>query len=111
MNGSKNNDIKIKEYFWKQISGPNTAIILNTNKTVSNEFLFQNIWNLLNFILLQIANATSLTIGLYEFQLTVTDENKNQASDRVWIKVVQGINWLIKRISLYNKLLIIVSFF
>lgn len=41
---------------------------------------------------LQIANATGLTLGLYKFVLTVTDENNNTASAPVWIKVVQEKN-------------------
>lgn len=39
---------------------------------------------------LQIANATSLTLGLYEFELTVADENNNTATDTTWVKIVQG---------------------
>lgn len=65
-------DIKISGYKWSQISGPNTPNILNAS--------------------LSVANATSLTIGLYEFQVVVTDENNNSSTDKVTITVVQGIS-------------------
>lgn len=38
----------------------------------------------------QIANATSLTLGLYQFELSVSDENNNTATDTTWVKIVQG---------------------
>lgn len=38
------------------------------------------------------ANATGLTLGLYEFELTVADESNNTATDSVWLKVVQEKN-------------------
>lgn len=38
------------------------------------------------------ANATGLTLGLYEFQLTVVDESNNTATDSMWLKVVQEKN-------------------
>lgn len=63
-------DIKITLYFWKQISGPATSIILNANNTI--------------------ANATMLTLGDYIFEVTVIDESNNNASDRVKITVIQG---------------------
>ncbi|XP_073820861.1 dyslexia-associated protein KIAA0319-like protein [Musca autumnalis] len=73
LNGSAStDDIGIKSYEWKEISGPNSANILKSNETV--------------------ANATGLTLGLYEFQLTVTDESNNTATDSIWIKVVQEKN-------------------
>lgn len=91
LNGSAStDDIGIKAYGWKEISGPNTAVILKSNETVGKNKLEQK----QNLILLnsQIANATGLTLGLYEFELSVTDESNNTASDRVWVKVVQEKN-------------------
>lgn len=73
LNGSQSkDDIKITSYRWSQVSGPKDATILRNNESI--------------------ANATSLTIGLYEFQLTVFDENNNTASDSTWVKVVQEKN-------------------
>ncbi|XP_013097852.1 dyslexia-associated protein KIAA0319-like protein [Stomoxys calcitrans] len=73
LNGSAStDDIGIKSYEWKEVSGPNTAMILRSNETV--------------------ANATGLTLGAYEFQLTVVDESNNTASDHMWLKVVQEKN-------------------
>ncbi|KAI8125977.1 hypothetical protein FF38_10153 [Lucilia cuprina] len=73
LNGSgSTDDIGIKTYQWKEISGPNKAIINNSNETI--------------------ANATGLTLGLYEFELTVADESNNTASDSMWLKVVQEKN-------------------
>lgn len=63
-------DIKIRGYKWTQVSGPNTANVLEANTSL--------------------ANATGLTVGLYEFQVLVTDENNNSSSDKVTITVVQG---------------------
>lgn len=63
-------DIKIRGFKWTQISGPNTANILQGNTSV--------------------ANATGLTVGAYEFDVIVTDVNNNSSSDRVIITVVQG---------------------
>ncbi|KAL5280452.1 KIAA0319L family protein [Megaselia abdita] len=65
-------DIGIKSWRWTQISGPNSAIFENANVSVTN--------------------ATGLTIGDYVFELTVQDENKNSASDRVYVKIVQEKN-------------------
>ncbi|XP_060659533.1 dyslexia-associated protein KIAA0319-like protein [Drosophila nasuta] len=73
LNGSESkDDIAIKSYQWKQLSGPNNAIILQANSSI--------------------ANATSLTLGLYEFELSVADENNNMASDSTWVKIVQERN-------------------
>lgn len=63
-------DIKITQYMWKQLSGPSNSLILNANDSVSN--------------------ATSLTLGDYIFEVTVIDENNNNATDRVKITVIQG---------------------
>ncbi|XP_053692975.1 dyslexia-associated protein KIAA0319-like protein [Sabethes cyaneus] len=69
--GSKD-DIKVTSWNWRQISGPSTAVILDGNSSL--------------------ANATSLTIGEYIFELAVGDEANNNASDRVKITVVQERN-------------------
>lgn len=63
-------DIKITQYWWKQISGPAPSLILNANSSF--------------------ANATSLTLGDYIFEVTVVDESNNNATDRVKITVIQG---------------------
>lgn len=63
-------DIKITQYQWRQISGPSTSLILNANDSL--------------------ANATTLTLGIYVFEVTVIDENSNNATDRVKITVIQG---------------------
>lgn len=63
-------DIKITQYYWKQISGPTTSSLLSMNGSV--------------------VNATMLTLGEYVFEVTVTDESNNNATDRVKVTVVQG---------------------
>ncbi|XP_001352876.3 dyslexia-associated protein KIAA0319 [Drosophila pseudoobscura] len=73
LNGSESkDDIGIKTYQWRQLNGPNNAVILQSNTSM--------------------ANATSLTLGLYEFQLSVSDENNNTATDSTWVKIVQERN-------------------
>uniref|UniRef100_A0A182M2I7 MANSC domain-containing protein n=1 Tax=Anopheles culicifacies TaxID=139723 RepID=A0A182M2I7_9DIPT len=73
LNGSESSDdIKISTYYWQQIAGPNTALIQNANASI--------------------ANATAMTIGEYVFELIVSDEASNNASDRVRITVVQEKN-------------------
>ncbi|KAL7732580.1 hypothetical protein ACLKA6_019208 [Drosophila palustris] len=73
LNGSESkDDIGIKSYQWRQLSGPNNAVILKSNQSI--------------------ANATSLTLGLYEFELSVSDENNNTATDTTWVKIVQERN-------------------
>uniref|UniRef100_A0A182YN71 MANSC domain-containing protein n=1 Tax=Anopheles stephensi TaxID=30069 RepID=A0A182YN71_ANOST len=73
LNGSESSDdIKISSYYWQQISGPNTALIENANASI--------------------ANATAMTIGDYVFELIVSDDANNNASDRVRITVVQEKN-------------------
>lgn len=73
LNGSESkDDIGIKSYLWKQLSGPNNAVILKSNSSI--------------------ANATSLTLGLYQFELSVSDENNNTATDTTWVKIVQERN-------------------
>lgn len=63
-------DAKISSYEWKQISGPNIAKIIGKDAIT--------------------ANATSLTIGTYCFEVFIVDESKNNATSRVTITVVQG---------------------
>jgi dyslexia-associated protein KIAA0319-like protein len=63
-------DIKITQYQWKQVQGPSNSVIVNANDSI--------------------ANATSLTLGDYIFEVTVVDENNNNATDRVKITVIQG---------------------
>lgn len=91
LNGSAStDDISIKSYTWKEVSGPNKAVILKSNETVGlnkNKSLIKK-----KPSYLQIANATGLTLGLYQFELTVADESNNTASDSLWLKVVQEKN-------------------
>lgn len=74
LNGTQSSDnIKIIHYEWSLISGPPSEVkILNSTNVL--------------------ANVTGLTIGQYIFQLYVNDENNNNATDQVWIKVVQEKN-------------------
>uniref|UniRef100_A0A2M4ABB6 Putative serine-type protease inhibitor n=1 Tax=Anopheles triannulatus TaxID=58253 RepID=A0A2M4ABB6_9DIPT len=73
LNGTESSDdIKIVTYHWQQLSGPNVAVIANENASI--------------------ANATSLTIGEYIFELVVSDEANNNARDQVRITVVQEKN-------------------
>lgn len=74
LNGTMSSDnIKIINYEWSLISGPPSDVkILNATNVL--------------------ANATGLTIGQYVFQLFVNDENNNNATGQVWIKVVQEKN-------------------
>uniref|UniRef100_A0A1L8D917 Putative serine-type protease inhibitor n=1 Tax=Nyssomyia neivai TaxID=330878 RepID=A0A1L8D917_9DIPT len=65
-------DVKISSYLWKQLAGPSIASIVNGNVTV--------------------ANATSLTLGSYVFEVTVIDANGNNATDQVTVKVIQEKN-------------------
>lgn len=65
-------DIKITQYQWRQISGPSNSLILNANDSL--------------------ANATLLTLGDYIFEVTVIDENNNNATDRVKITIIQEKN-------------------
>lgn len=65
-------DIAIKNWKWKEISGPNNATIENSNMAV--------------------ANATGLTVGDYVFELAIEDQNENSASDKVYVKVIQEKN-------------------
>lgn len=69
-------DIKITDYFWKQISGPAKSIIMNANTSL--------------------ANATMLTLGDYVFEVMVIDESNNNATSKVKVTVVQGENcWIV----------------
>ena len=63
-------DIKIESYNWEQLSGPNKAVLTPANSSKSN--------------------ATELTKGKYEFQVTVVDSNGNSASDSVFVIVNQS---------------------
>lgn len=65
-------DIKIRSYQWSQLSGPNSANIINKNAVV--------------------ANATGLVVGTYTFEVFVIDESNNNASSKVIISIVQGIH-------------------
>lgn len=65
-------DLKIHSYLWKQLSGPNVANIDKVNSSLTN--------------------ATGLTIGKYEFQVTVIDEGKFNSSDKMVVTIVQGLD-------------------
>lgn len=73
LDGSQSSDdIKLKEWHWDQLSGPNKAVFSAANESRTN--------------------VSELTKGEYEFQLTVTDENNNKASDSVLVTVTQNKN-------------------
>ncbi|KAK7867796.1 hypothetical protein R5R35_001209 [Gryllus longicercus] len=73
LDGSQSSDdIKLKAFQWDQLSGPNKAVFSNANESRTN--------------------VSELTKGQYEFQLTVTDENNNKASDSVLVTVTQNKN-------------------
>ena len=65
-------DIKITNYFWKQISGPTIANIISENSSI--------------------ANATGLTLGDYVFELLVIDQSSNNGTSRVKVSIVQEKN-------------------
>uniref|UniRef100_A0A673BM08 PKD domain-containing protein n=1 Tax=Sphaeramia orbicularis TaxID=375764 RepID=A0A673BM08_9TELE len=68
LDGSKSSDDqKIATYLWKQTKGPNVVKIENADSAV--------------------ATVTGLTVGTYEFTLTVTDERKLQSSGTVTVIV------------------------
>lgn len=63
-------DNKIEGFQWEQIDGPSVAGISNGNESKTN--------------------VTGLTKGGYTFKVTVTDDNKNAASDLVYVVVNQS---------------------
>ncbi|KAJ8931838.1 hypothetical protein NQ314_015235, partial [Rhamnusium bicolor] len=65
-------DNKIMEFKWEQIEGPSTVTFENANFSKTN--------------------VTGLTKGLYTFKVSVTDDNKNVASDKVYVTVNQNKN-------------------
>ncbi|XP_023029330.2 dyslexia-associated protein KIAA0319-like protein isoform X1 [Leptinotarsa decemlineata] len=65
-------DDKIISFKWEQVEGPSTVTFVNANATKTN--------------------VTGLTKGLYCFKVSVTDENKNVASDKVFVTVNQNKN-------------------
>ncbi len=68
LDGTKSSDVAegyISSYSWEQLSGPNTATLTNTTSPV--------------------ASATGLVAGTYVFELTVTDNEDNSATDTVTI--------------------------
>ncbi|MBP7240282.1 MAG: S8 family serine peptidase, partial [Saprospiraceae bacterium] len=58
----------ITNYRWSQISGPSTSTIVNPESPITQ--------------------VNNLTRGDYEFKLTVTDKNRNTATDDVSVKVL-----------------------
>jgi hypothetical protein len=73
LNGSgKDSDGSIVSYQWTKISGPNSGSI---NKANSSS-----------------ANVTSLQIGTYQFELTVTDNRGAIAKDTMQVKVNEAAN-------------------
>lgn len=63
-------DNKIMEFKWEQIQGPSTVTFKNANSSKTN--------------------VTGLTKGLYIFKVSVTDDNKNVASDKLYVTVNQS---------------------
>ncbi|MDR1973781.1 MAG: glycoside hydrolase family 3 C-terminal domain-containing protein [Bacteroidales bacterium] len=70
LDGSRSADIggEIVQYHWEQISGTNTATIVNPNQAVTE--------------------VTGLTIGNYRFRLTVTDDSSTTGIDNVMVSVL-----------------------
>ncbi|KAJ8979867.1 hypothetical protein NQ317_016051 [Molorchus minor] len=65
-------DNKIMAFKWEQLEGPSTVAFENSNSSKTN--------------------VTGLTKGLYTFKISVTDDNKNVASDKVYVTVNQNKN-------------------
>lgn len=63
-------DNKIIGYKWMQIEGPSTVAFENVNASKTN--------------------VTGLTKGVYNFKLSVTDDNNNVASDTFYVIVNQS---------------------
>lgn len=63
-------DHGIKSYQWSQVKGPSSVAIENADRAV--------------------ATVSRLQVGEYKFRLTVTDEQKSQASDTTTVLVKQG---------------------
>ncbi|XP_063227382.1 dyslexia-associated protein KIAA0319-like protein isoform X2 [Bacillus rossius redtenbacheri] len=73
LNGSRSHDdIKIAAWQWQQLSGPSKVSFSPANSSITN--------------------VTELTKGEYKFQLTVTDDSGNKATDTVTITVTQNQN-------------------
>ncbi len=68
LDGSATDDGTITDYAWTQISGPNNASLSGADT--------------------EDLTASGLVEGVYEFQLTVTDDESNSDSDRVVVNVV-----------------------
>ncbi|KAG5899774.1 hypothetical protein JTB14_006109 [Gonioctena quinquepunctata] len=65
-------DNKIITFKWEQVEGPSTVTFLDANATKTN--------------------VTGLTKGVYCLKVSVTDENKNVANDKVYVIVNQNKN-------------------
>lgn len=75
LNGSTSmHDAKVR-YEWRQLTGPKVSNIENSDSVL--------------------ANATGLTIGTYEFEVRIMDDNNNNATSKVTITVIQGKYWLV----------------
>lgn len=64
-------DNEIVGFRWEQVEGPSNAVFTNVNGSVTN--------------------VTGLTKGNYAFKVYVTDDNKNVASDVVFVTVTQSM--------------------
>lgn len=63
-------DIHIVSYFWKQLSGPSKVVFTPANASKTN--------------------ASELTKGEYQLEVTVVDSNGNKALDSVVVTVTQS---------------------
>lgn len=63
-------DNKIDAFKWEQVSGPSNVQFVSANASKTN--------------------VTGLTKGIYQFKVSVTDNNKNTASDVVYVTVDQS---------------------
>ncbi|CAH0563661.1 unnamed protein product [Brassicogethes aeneus] len=69
---NSSDDNKITAFRWEQIEGPSTVVFENANASKTN--------------------VTGLTKGVYNFKVSVTDDNNNVASDALYVIVNQNIN-------------------
>ncbi|CAH1180374.1 unnamed protein product [Phaedon cochleariae] len=69
---NSSDDNKIIAYKWEQVEGPSTVAFDSQNSSKTN--------------------VTGLTKGVYCFKVTVADEDKNAASDKVYVTVNQNKN-------------------
>jgi len=63
-------DVKLTSFKWKKLSGPSAVTFVPADNAITN--------------------ATGLTKGQYQFQLTVIDSDANIAVDSITVTVIQS---------------------